>query len=192
MIAAIAFLALSIGSVYAMVVYRWRRDRAWDWWNAAISTVVSVTLATATGIYLFRAQSAEQDAQDRARWKDLVVAEYSELRSDIAGNSMNVNITESGVRRTVPIFITYVQPIATEQAALSGKFSPATSERLLELATAARGYDMKATYALQLLAQGVDSPDYADRLAHASRNLEFSRENIRRYLSEVTDLMTKQ
>ena len=104
---------------------------------------------------------------------------------------MNVNITQAGTTRTVPVFITFVQPTAMEQAELSGKFSPATSEKLLELATAARAYNMKAAYTLQLFPPGVSTPDYAERLEHASRNLEFSRENIRRYLAEVTDLMSR-
>jgi len=191
MIILIACLGFLVAIAYTGIVYQWRRDRVWDWGNSAISAAVSVTLATATGIFLFHRQSAEQASQDRARWTSLIVAENSEMLADISGNPMNVNITENGVEKAIPIFITYVQPIAIEQAALSGQFSPEVSEKLLDLATAARAYNMKANYALQLLAQGVSSPNYSERVTHASHNLDLSRQNIRQYIDEVTVSMGK-
>lgn len=181
--------ALFVAFSYSAIIIRHREDKVWDWWNTVISTAVSVTLAIASGIYLFRLQSNEQDAQDRVRWKELVAAEYAGLQSEINGMPMNVNFSRDNPPRTIPIFITYIQPLATEQAALSGKFSPATSQQLLALATAARAYNMKATYALELLAQRNVSPNYAERVAHAALNLEQSRDGVRINLQEAKQMM---
>lgn len=191
MIIGIVCAALVVAFFYSAIVIRRRQDKIWDWWNTFISTVVSVTLAMASGIYLFRLQSNEQDAQDRARWKELVAAEYAGLQSEINGIPMKVNFSGDNPPRTVSIFITYIQPVATEQAALSGKFSPATSQQLLALATAARAYNMKATYALELLAQGDVSPNYAERVAHAALNLERSRDGVRINLQEANQMMER-
>ncbi|WP_225032302.1 hypothetical protein [Paraburkholderia sp. XV] len=192
MILSVACAALVIALIYSAIVVYSRRDKMWDWWNAVISTVVSVTLGVATGIYLFRLQSAEQDAQERARWKALVSAEYAQLQSQIDGIPMNVNFSGDKRPTTVPIFITYIQPIATEQAALSGKFSADTSQKLLALATAARAYNMKATYALELLAQGDVSPNYEARVAHAALNLDRSRDGVKINLNEVNQMMANE
>lgn len=185
----ITVVAIAITLFYSLIIFCKKRDALWDWWHILVSTLVSVTLAMAGGIKIFRMQSSEQDAQERAQWKMLVAAEFSEMTAGLSGNPMNINFPAGAAPEQVPIYITYVQPIAAERAALSGKFNRSTSEKLLQLAEATRAYDMKATYALQLLAQGNISPNYAERVAHASFNLSESRKNILAYLLEVNALM---
>ena len=185
MILGIALAALITAAIYTWIVIQKRPEIAWDWGHAICSTVLSVMFAMATGIWIFHLQASEQDEQERMRWKMLVAAEYSEIQGDLSGASMNVNFLGDTPPKTVPIFITYVQPIAAEQAALSGKFSQSTSAKLLDLATAARSYNMKAAYALQLLAQGDVSPNYVQRVAHAALNLQLSRDNIKAYLNDA-------
>jgi hypothetical protein len=192
MAAIIGLVALIIAIIYSIIVIRKQADIAWSWSHAICATLVSVMLAMATGIGVFHLEASEQDAQDRLRWKMLVEAEHEEIQAGLSGTSMNVNFPGDRPPETVPIFITFVQPIATEQAALSGKFSQATSNKLLELATAMRAYNMKATYVLQLLAQGDVSPNYPQRVAHAALNLQKSRENIQAYFNEVSFLMGRE
>lgn len=191
MIFGIGMAALIIAIVYSVIVIRKQVDIAWNWGHAICSTLVSVMLAMATGIGVFHLQTSEQDVQERLRWKMLVAAEYAEIQAGLSGTSMNVNFPGDHPPETVPIFITFVQPIAAEQAALSGKFSQATSGKLLALATAMRSYNMKASYALQLLAQGDVSPNYSQRVAHAALNLQQSRENIKAYFNEVELCMSR-
>lgn len=192
MILSISLVALIIAAIYSVIVVRQRDDIAWGWGHALCSALVSVTLALATGIGIFHLQTSEQDTEERARWKMLVATEYTEIQTGASGNSMTIIFSEGQVPETVPIFITYLQPIAAEQAALSGKFSQATSGKLLELATATRSYNMKAAYSLQLLAQGDVSPNYAQRVAHAALNLQQSRENVLAYINDVKRLMGQE
>ncbi|WP_416740191.1 hypothetical protein ACM1ZW_03985 [Pseudomonas sp. NFX71] len=192
MVFVVVVAALIIAGVYSAFAIRQRADIAWGWAHALCSTLVSVTLALAIGIGIFHIQTSEQDKEERARWKMLVATEYTEIQAGTSGTSMNVIFSEGQVPATVPIFITYLQPIAAEQAALSGKFSQATSGKLLELSTATRSYNMKATYSLQLLAQGDVSPNYAQRVAHAALNLQQSRENVLAYINDVKRLMGQE
>lgn len=192
MIAGIGLIALTIAIIYSIIVIRKQGDIAWSWGHAICSTLVSVMLAMTTGMGLFHLQASEQDAQERSRWKMLVAAEHEEIQTGLSGIPMNVNFPGNRPPETVPILITFVQPIATEQAALSGKFSQATSSKLLQLATAMRAYNMKATYALQLLAQGDVSPNYSQRVAHAALNLQQSQKNVQAYFNEVELLMGRE
>jgi hypothetical protein len=194
MILTIAAVAIAVAIVYTLILIKGVQDSAtaWSWGHAILSTLVSVMLAMATGLWVLRIQANQQDLEERARWKKLIAAEYSDISLGLAGDGMNVNFPGNNPPQSIPILITYIQPIAAEQAALSGKFSANTSYELLGLAQATRAYDMKATYALQLLAQGDVSPNYSERVAHAALNLQRSKDSINAYLKDVMALMSKE
>lgn len=92
-------------------------------------------------------------------------------------------------RTNYPVLITYVQPLAIEDAARSGLFTPIQTENLLHLARKIRMFNVKTQFCLSVLAQNrALDPSYQARVEYATRNVGETRTGI----LEAIDLCKRQ
>ena len=131
-IALATIFTLLIAAGYSLAVYCFQPEKLWDWLNTLVGSGLSFFLAVLGGIYLFKLQTNADENSERNALHALLAAEFSDLVR-ILGDSSRMGLTlQSGAKQSV--LIAFVQPLATEKAALSGLLSQGESENLLHLA----------------------------------------------------------
>jgi len=168
-IALATILTLIVATGYSLAVYYLQQEKLWDWFNTLVGSGLSFFLAVLGGIYLFKLQTNATKNSERSALRALLTAEFSDLIR-ILGDSSRMNLTfPSGSMRSV--LIAFVQPLATEKAALSGLLTQAENENLLHLARKLRMLNFKSEYLMGLIQSRAEE----QFLLHATDNIEQTR-----------------
>lgn len=168
-IAIASILTLVTAVAYSLAVYYLQHEKLWDWFNTLVGSSVSFFLAVLGGIFLLRLQTSAAEATERKALLSLLTAELSDLLR-ILGDSSRMDIKlQSGASRSV--LIAFVQPLATEKAALSGLLTQIESENLLHLARKLRMLNFKSEHLMGLIQSRADE----QFLIHAIDNIEQTR-----------------
>ena len=142
---------LALVLVCTLIVYRFgarpgSNSVVWNWWHRLVSTLASVLLGVVVAINIFGYQTSERRASERARHMSLLPAEMSDIyRVLTAGESMTFYVGNTNYTA----LITYVQPLAIEDAARSGLFTPLQTENLLHLARKIHMFNVNPAFATQ-------------------------------------------
>ncbi len=165
---ALSILA-ALAVAYSALVFSFAPHQGWSWGHSLIASTVAFLFAVLCGMYLFDWQRAQEAQNRRKDHRAVLGAELGDIRRILFANEgMTVTL---GDGTPVPILITYVQPLAIEDAALSGLFSSIETENLLHVARKIRLFNIKTQHTLAALS----SPNGEALLSHAARNLEETR-----------------
>ncbi|MFL1906792.1 hypothetical protein [Plesiomonas shigelloides] len=168
-IAIASILTLVTAVIYSLVVCFLQHEKLWDWFNTLVGSTISFFLAVLGGIFLLRLQTTAAEAADRKALRSLLTAEFSDLIRILSDSSrMDINL-QSGMSRSV--LIAFIQPLATEKAALSGLLPELESENLLHLARKLRMLNFKSEHLMGLIQSRAEEPF----LVHAIDNIEQTR-----------------
>lgn len=160
---------LLIAAGYSLAVYCFQPEKLWDWLNTLVGSGLAFFVAVLGGIYLFKLQTNAAENSERSALHALLSAEFSDLVR-ILGDSSRLGLTlQSGAKHSV--LIAFVQPLATEKAALSGLLSQGESENLLHLARKLRMLNFKSGHLMSLI-QSRSEDQY---LLNAMDNIEQTR-----------------
>ncbi len=184
-------IAALVTAIYTCLVYRIgarpnSNSVVWNWWHRLISTSVSVLLGVVVAVQMFAYESKSETERTENRHLYLLKAEMSDTYRILQDNeSMTLYVGSTNY----PVLVTYIQPLAIEDAAKSGLFTALQTENLLHLARKMRMFNLKTTHYLHLIAQNAafDS-SYEGKVAHATRNVEETRASI----LEAIDLCRQQ
>lgn len=171
-IALATLLTVALAAGYSLAVHCLQNEKLWDWFNTLVGSGLSFFLAILGGISLYKLQSAASENSTRGGLRALLQAEFSDLIR-ILGDTAQMEITlPSGVQRSV--LIAFVQPLATEKAALSGLFLQTESENLLHLARKVRMLTFKSEYLMGIIQGRSDEQIFL----HAIENVEQTRKAV--------------
>ena len=182
-IALAAILALITAAGYSLMVFCRQHEKLWDWLNTLVATGLSFFLAVLGGIFLLIYETNAARNSEREALRALLTAEFSDLISCLGDTSrMKITLSSGGAHS---VLIVFVQPLATEKAALSGLFAQMESENLLHLARKLRMFNFKSEYFLGL----VQSRAEEQFMIHAIDNIEQTRiaaiESIRQVAKQL-------
>lgn len=174
-------ITLAIAAGYSLAVYFIRNEQLWDWLNTLIGSSLSFFLAVLGGMYLFKLQTTAAEESQRNALRALLAAEFSDLLRILRNTSrMTVTLSSGGTRS---VLVTYVQPLATEKAALSGLLPQIESENLLHLARKLRMLNFKGEYLMGLIQSKAQEPF----LLHAIDNIEQTQQSLIEHINFVAD-----
>lgn len=182
-IALVATLMLITATGYSLVVFCLHHEKFWDWLNTFVGTGLSFFVAVLSGIILWRHQTNAAENSEHKALCALLTAEFSDLISILSDTSRMDIALPSKVKCSV--LIAFVQPLATEKAALSGLFKQMERENLLHLARKLRMFNFKLEYFLGLIQSRAEE----QFLIHAADNIEQTRiatiESIRQVAKQL-------
>ena len=145
----IILLALTAIAVYSYVLRRRKPSEGWSWVSGLLATLISIVLGVAVALLMFRYTGEQEDAVSRMRFRHLLKAEMTDTFRILASDeTMDISSGQS----TCSVLVTYIQPIAIEEAAKSALFDEITTENLLHLARKMRMYNLKTQFLLSSLA----------------------------------------
>jgi len=158
--------------VYSVLVAHYQSTKLWDWLNTLVAAGMSFFYAIVAGIHLYWRQSADAKMAKSEELQLLLGAELSDLYRVLKDGAKTYLQLPSGNK--INVLITYVQPLVTEHAALSGLFDGTQSENLVHFARKCRMLNTKVNYFLGLL----QSRAPEEMLVHAHENIDETRAAI--------------
>lgn len=186
-----AGLAFCFAIFWTLYLWRFGVKEVRSWLYTLFSTFISILLVLSIGIGLFYYQTDIIDKNRKKQLKELVSLELSDTimkLADISGKFFGIY---SGSYRDSTI-ITYIQPLALEEAVYSGLFDAYHTKKMLELGLEMRVYNTQVSYLLSVLAGQSAPPKYQEVLKNAIMNLEISRRNIVVHSITLSKLMKLQ
>lgn len=184
-------LALIISTIIVIVVYsiylaKKSPQQGWNWSTTLIATFVSLLLAISVGIMLFQYRQNQKNENNRTRYLKLLQSELSDTKRTLSNpNRMDIIIKD----KKYEAFITYIQPIITEDAIRSGLFSELISENLLNLARKINLFNVKTQFLMTILSSFEASDmGFTNLIPTAINNIE----NSRKAILQAINLISKQ
>jgi hypothetical protein len=172
MIIILALIIIIIVFIYSIYIHKKVPEKNVDWWNTFVATLISVLAALLVGLILYKNQINMDTEAKKNQFSKLLKAEISyNYRQLNSGTPMTLNIDTS----KYSLYITFVQPLILEQAALSGLFNEVDSENFLHLSAKTRMYNVKVQYLLSLLSVANNTSNYNEQMRHASSNINETR-----------------
>jgi hypothetical protein len=168
----ILLLTALVALAYSVLVAHYQSAKLWDWLNTLVAAGISFFFAIVAGIHLYWRQSLDAKASKNAELQLLLGAELSDLYRVLKDGARTTLQLPSGNK--INVLVTYVQPLVTEHAALSGLFDATQSENLVHFARKCRMFNTKVNYFLGLL----QSRAPEEMLVHAHSNIEETRTAI--------------
>ncbi len=182
----IAVLALLVAALYSIRVTYATPYEVWSWWHTFVATIVSIVFALAIGIALFDYQAKRADEVRIKQFRSLISDELSDTIQTLSSGDRMVVHVESSAHE---ILLAYIQPLVLEEAVKSGLFDSLHTENMLHIARKMHMYNTKTSYFLSVLTAGSSSRHFGSLVAHATQNVEETRqaivENLRSLLKQM-------
>jgi hypothetical protein len=168
----LAVLTLSVG--YSLFVRRRAPAQLWTWFHSFVATVLSVLLGVITAFWIYYHQQTQTDERERATIHQLLQRELSDIHEILAKSEpIQINLGKKTYR---PI-VGYVQPLAVEKAAQSGRLNGLDTAYMMHLAQTIRAYNIAVQFLLTVMNSNSHDPGFPDRLEFAIKNVEKMRDN---------------
>ena len=169
----LALAALAVISVaYLSFVREELPDDLAGFYDGLIATFVGALLSIVVGIHLFNHHREAEKRSDRERLRAILEAESKDI-SNILGGGEGMTITlPSGT--IVSVLVTWLSPLAHEDAARSGEFDAVMTENLFHISRKIRMYNLKVGHLMAL----VQSRAEEQFLIHAAKNVTETQEAI--------------
>ncbi|MDD2266322.1 hypothetical protein [Sulfuricurvum sp.] len=146
----IVFLLLGIFSLLYIYLFRDTiPQNNVNFLDNVITTFVSTLLSIIVGIFLYEYQQKENKKSEKNRFIAIITAESCDILSILTnGGDMAITLPSG---ETMNVLITILSPLAHEEAAKSGEFSPVLTENLFHISRKIRMYNMKVEHLLGLI-----------------------------------------
>ena len=178
--------ALTIALFNSLIVYLRARQEFMGWCHALVAGIVSILLGISVGFFLFSSQQRISDEAARQRHLNLVKLELSGVKRSLKDQTAKANFSTALGDRS--IHVTYIQPLALEEAGISGLFRESQSFMMLDLSGSMRMFNRKTGILFGLLSSSKEPFGLAKNVDAAIENIERSRAGILTGL----DLLSKE
>lgn len=188
MIIIVMGVALVIAGSYTIVVHRYgskssASSHLWSWWHGFISTLVSVLLGVAVGVYMFKYQSGQTDKTQKCKLLSLLNAELSDTHRALSlPDEQKMKLIVGSTNYLV--LVVYIQPLVLEEAARSNLFEPRETEEMLLTARSMKLFNLITDQLLRSATFGTGYPE--DKMRFWVENQERGRKNV---LGNTTSLL---
>jgi len=164
---ALIFVAAGMAITYTAILYYTGNGQQWAWYHNLVSTLISIILGLFAGFHLY--QNQVKDTASRQK-QDLVILLQQELSDHYRILSSGERMTISYPGDTIPVMITYIQPLVIEKAAQSGLFGPIETANLLHIARKIHTFNLAENF----LITAINSPaaNQQQLVKFAARNVD--------------------
>ena len=182
----IVFILLCIFAVvYTFCLREAISDQDLSYFDSIVATFVSTLLSIIVGIFLFEYQQTENTKLELKRLQDIVKAESRDIVSILdSGEEMSINL-QSG--KSMKVMITFISPLAHEEAGKSGGFDALITENLFHISRKIRMYNMKTEHLLGLLRISANE----ELLTHAINNVNETKVAVIQDCKQVESQVSK-
>ncbi|WP_152558712.1 hypothetical protein [Endozoicomonas numazuensis] len=140
--------------------------------DGIVTTFSSTLLSIIVGIFLFEKQRKSNDKSELQRLKLITIAESNDIKSILSDSEgMTLNLPEN---KKIEVIVTFLSPLAHEEAGKSGLFDALTTENLFHISRKIRMYNLKVGHLLGLMRNKSD----LDFIEHAAKNVSETKDAI--------------
>ncbi len=158
-------LVLIFLALYYYGIRNYLPDAKTSFPDGLVTTFTSTFLSILIGIYLYEYVQKQNKANEVVRFKKILKAESADIVEVLSrpGGGMKLCLPEGDIN----VIITYLAPLAYEEAGKSGLFPAQVTENLFHISRKIHFYNLKVQHLLSLMRNGAES----NNIFHAAKNL---------------------